>query len=82
MNYQLLGKLIANLRQEKRISQSQLSEDLKISRTTISSLENGRGDISVKKLLMILTYLEKEIKIIDKTSLPTFEQLRDELKHG
>ena len=81
MNYQQLGNKISKLRRESNISQVQLSVDLKISRSILSAFENGKGDISLKKLLLILDYLNKEVKLIEKSPLPTFEQLRDELNN-
>lgn len=79
MDFKEFGKTIANLRKEQKISQKQLSEDLSISRATISSLENGRGvDVGLRKVLQIVDYLDFEISIQEKSKFPVFEDLLNE----
>lgn len=79
MDLKELGKEIQKLRKEKKLSQTQLCEDLYISRTTLSSLENGNGiDVGIRKVLWILDYLGYQLSIKEKNRFPTFEELRDE----
>ena len=79
MDLKELGKKIQKLRKEKKLSQTQLCEDLNISRATLSSLENGKGiDVGIRKVIWILDYLGYQISIKEKNRFPTLEDLRDE----
>lgn len=76
MDFKELGKDIANLRKIKKVSQKELSENLNISRATISNFENGRaGDIGLKKVLQIIDYLGFEFALKEKTQFPVFEEI-------
>lgn len=78
MDFIELGRSIAKVRKEKKISQHSLAEDLNISRATISSFENGSGiDIGLKKVLKIIDYLGLELSIKEKSNFPVFEDLLD-----
>ena len=78
MDLKEFGAHIAQLRKSKKVSQQQLSQDLNISRATISSLENGTSsDVGIKKILQILDYLGYELTSKEKSPFPTFEELRD-----
>ena len=78
MDFKEFGAHIAQLRKSKKVSQQQLSNDLGISRATISSLENGtNSDVGIKKILQILDYLGYELTSKEKSPFPTFEELRD-----
>jgi transcriptional regulator with XRE-family HTH domain len=78
MDYLEFGKALSFLRKKKKISQTQLSSDIGISRATISSLENnGEVDVGFKKVLQILDYLGYEIELKEKGIFPSFEELRD-----
>lgn len=78
MDFKEFGAHIAQLRKSKKVSQQQLSNDLGISRATISSLENGTSsDVGIKKILQILDYLGYELTSKEKSPFPTFEELRD-----
>ena len=79
MDLKELGLEIKKLRKEKNLSQTQLCDDLKISRATLSTLENGKGiDIGIRKVLWILDYLGYQLSIKEKNRFPTLEDLRDE----
>ena len=79
MDLKELGLQIRNYRKESSISQLKVCHDLKISRATLSSLENGRGvDIGIKKVMQILDYLGYEFSIKQKSLFPTLEDLRNE----
>ena len=79
MDLKELGQEIQKLRKEKKLSQTELCEDLNISRATLSSLENGNGiDIGIRKVIWILDYLGYQISIKEKNRFPTLEDLRDE----
>ncbi|MEA2098946.1 MAG: helix-turn-helix transcriptional regulator [Campylobacterota bacterium] len=78
MEFVEFGKAISTLRKQQKISQSQLSSDLGISRATISSFENGKGvDIGLRKVLQIVEYLGYDIELKESSIFPTFEELRD-----
>ena len=79
MDFKELGKEIASVRKMKKISQKELSEDLHISRATISSFENGSGvDIGLKKVLQIVDYLGFEFALKEKMQFPVFEDILNE----
>ncbi len=78
MNYKELSHEISKIRKEKRISQKTLSDDLEISRATISNFENSKStDIGLKKVIDILDYLGLELCLKEKSAFPTVEELRD-----
>jgi len=78
MDLKELGKKIQKLRKEKKLSQTQLCEDLNISRATLSSLENGKGtDVGIRKVIWILDYLGYQISLKEKNRFPTLEELQD-----
>ena len=79
MDLKDFGTYLASLRKEKHISQTQLAKDLNISRATISSLENARSsDVGIKKVLQIIDYLGYELTCKEKSTFPTFEELKNE----
>ena len=76
MDFSELGKAISKIRKDKKISQQQLSNDLQISRATISNLENGGSvDIGLRKVLQIVDYLGFKIELKEKSNFPIFEEL-------
>ena len=79
MDFKEFGLEIAKLRKTKKISQSELCNDLHISRATLSSFENGGiVDIGFKKVLQIADYLGYELSMREKSDFPVFEELLDE----
>ena len=82
MDFNELGKKVAEIRKMKKISQQELSKHLQISRATISSFENGNGvDIGLKKVLQILDYLGYECVLKEKLPVPVFEDILKAVKH-
>jgi transcriptional regulator with XRE-family HTH domain len=76
MDFSELGQAISKIRKDKKISQQQLSNDLQISRATISSFENGGSvDIGLRKVLQIVDYLGFKIELKEKSNFPIFEEL-------
>ncbi len=76
MDFSELGQAISKIRKDKKISQQQLSNDLHISRATISSFENaGSVDIGLRKVLQITDYLGFKIELKEKSNFPIFEEL-------
>ncbi|MBE0492614.1 MAG: helix-turn-helix transcriptional regulator [Sulfurospirillum sp.] len=76
MDFSELGKEIAMLRKQKKVSQQSLCEDIAISRGTLSNLENGGNiDIGLKKVLQIVDYLGCEVCIKEKSPFPVFEDI-------
>ena len=79
MDYSELGRQVAQIRKEKAWSQQQLADYAAISRPTLSAFENGRsGEMGLRKLLVILDLLGLGIKLVEKRSRPTLEDLLDE----
>ncbi len=79
MDFKELGHKLANLRKIKKLSQREMSENLHISRATISSFENGRSvEIGLKKALQITDYLGYEIALKEKEGFPVFGDILNE----
>ena len=61
-----MGETIKNRREKKGYSQGQLSEIMKVSRTTISKIENGKFNCSIDYLSKFSWFLEFEVVFKDK----------------
>ena len=76
MTLQNLGKKIAVLRREKGLSQDEVCRVAGISRTTLSQLENSElSELGFNKVHRILSYLDKDLSVVNKASLPTLDDL-------
>lgn len=74
-----IGQQIKILREEKKLTQQQLSNICGINRVTLGKIERGEmGNTSVKTLDIILSTLNKEIefKTIQNFGLPTLDELQ------
>lgn len=79
MDFKDFGIQISNLRKEQNITQNQIVNDVGISRTTLSGLENGTNtNIGFNKILQIIDYIGYKLDIKEKSKFQTFEELRDE----
>ena len=77
MDLNEFGSKISALRKQQKIRQQQLAKDLKISRATVSALENGNGsNVGIKKILQIVDYLGFELTLVEKSPFPTFDELK------
>jgi len=54
----LFGDRIKSLRKEKNITQDALAEYLKVTRTQISDIENGKTTTSLDRIYMLADYFE------------------------
>jgi len=59
--YKKIGERMRKIRKEKRISQRELAEKVKMSRTSISHYENAKRRISIHQLEAIENVLEKPL---------------------
>ena len=66
-NRKKIGESLRELREKKGFNQEQLAEIMKISRTTISKIENGKFNCSVDYLSKFSWFLRFEIKLEDKS---------------
>ena len=66
-NRKKIGESLRELREVKGFNQEQLAEIMKISRTTISKIENGKFNCSVDYLSKFSWFLRFEIKLEDKS---------------
>lgn len=60
-----IGESIREIREKKGYNQEQLAEIMKVSRTTISKIENGKFNCSMDYLSKFSWYLGYEIIISD-----------------
>jgi len=72
-----LGQRIASIRRERRLSQAELSEILKIDPTSLSRVETGRRTLSLKRLLRLGQVLGVSLSELVDVELPTPEVSRD-----
>ncbi len=61
-----LGDKIRIVREKRGYSQEQLAELMKINRSTISKIENGKFSITVDYLVRFSISLDYEFKVIEK----------------
>lgn len=61
-----LGDKIRIIREQRGYSQEQLGELMKINRSTISKIENGKFSITVDYLVRFSLFLNYEFKVIEK----------------
>jgi transcriptional regulator with XRE-family HTH domain len=79
MEFKEIGQEISFLRRQKKISQQKVANQTGISRSTLNALEKGRaGDVGLRKVLKILDYLGYEMRLKEKSALPTLEELRSD----
>ena len=64
MNIEKIGKFIKELRNEKNISQNELSEEMHVTRQAISNWENGKAIPDSDILLLLSSYFEVSINEI------------------
>lgn len=62
--YRELGQRISNERSDRKFSQEQLAEHLKLTRTSVANLERGRHRPSIYQLIQIATFLRVEYTIL------------------
>jgi len=74
-----IGQQIRAERKRRKLSQADLAELLRMSRSTISQIENGTvQDIGVRKLIRILEVLGLELRVRSAGAPPTLDELREE----
>ena len=60
-----MGVSIREIREKKGYNQEQLAEIMKVSRTTISKIENGKFNCSIDYLSKFSWYLDFKVNIIN-----------------
>lgn len=65
------GRRLRELRQEKNLSQEALAHKADLDRTYITSLENGRRNVSIQTMAKVLQALE--VSFVDFFSSELFE---------
>ncbi len=74
-----IGSYIRQERKRRKMTQSCLAEQLRMSRTTISQIENGTvQDIGIRKIIRILEILDLELRVRPAGVPPTLDELREE----
>ncbi len=62
-----IGETIREIREKKGYNQEQLAEIMKVSRTTISKIENGKFNCSLDYLSKFSWFLEFNISLLTNT---------------
>lgn len=64
IDYALIGIRIKKVRNKKKITQEQMSEDLSLSTFYISKIENGKCTPTLETLALIANYLEMDLSYL------------------
>lgn len=65
-NYRIkMGESIREIREKRGYNQEQLAEIMKVSRSTISKIENGKFNFSIDYLSKFSWFLEFDFKVMD-----------------
>jgi len=72
-----IGKIIAQKRQEMRLTQQELADIASVSRRTLIELEHGRNDTSVRRLTRVLMSLGLQLELRPASHRPTEDRLRE-----
>jgi transcriptional regulator with XRE-family HTH domain len=76
-----LGPILQQARKRAGLSQEQLATPLGMSRATISAIEGGRcAEIGFAKLIALLDMVGLEVTVAARSSRPTIDELRSELR--
>ncbi len=79
MDLDEIGQLICKTRKSRKLSQGILGQQLGMSRSTISGIENGTvPEIGIRKILSLCAALGLELLAQEKTKRPTLQQLMKE----
>jgi HTH-type transcriptional regulator/antitoxin HipB len=71
-----IGQMIRKTRKSRRLTQENLGDLLRMSRATISGIENGTiPEIGIRKVISLLDALGLEFVLQQKTMRPTLQQL-------
>lgn len=74
MNFSVIGSIIREARKQAGLTQAELAKRLRMSRATISQLENGViGDLGIRKLAQIGDRLGLEVSIQPRRPLTLHE---------
>jgi transcriptional regulator with XRE-family HTH domain len=83
MDLREIGHLICVARKNKKLSQTSLAQQLGMSRSTISGIENGTvPEIGIRKILAICAALGLELLAQERSKRPTLQQLLQEQRHA
>lgn len=71
-----MGESIREIREKKGYNQEQLADIMKVSRTTISKIENGKFNCSMDYLSKFSWFLGFEFRMIEKKGLINNEYIK------
>jgi HTH-type transcriptional regulator / antitoxin HipB len=78
-----IGQQIQKARKNKKLSQQKLGDQLRISRATLSGIENGTvHEIGIRKIISICLVLGLELIVKEKTTRPTLQQLMEDQRNA
>lgn len=61
MNYEKIGRFLKELREEKKLSQYQLADEIKMDRTLITKIENGKASVTLTNLVIFCEFFDISI---------------------
>lgn len=56
MNYEKIGQFLKELREEKKLSQYQLADEIKMSRTLITKIESGKASVTLPNIMLFCDF--------------------------
>lgn len=65
-NLHFLGQAIKAARKEKKLTQGELGEQVKVRQSTISAIENGISDVQIETLFKIFAGLDLDMFVVSK----------------
>lgn len=71
-----MGESIREIREKKGYNQEQLAEIMKVSRTTISKIENGKFNCSIDYLSKFSWFLGFDFKMIESKAIINNENIK------
>lgn len=61
MNYEKIGHFLKELREEKKLSQYQLADEIKMDRTLITKIESGKASVTLTNLVLFCEFFDISI---------------------
>lgn len=73
-----IGLAVRAARKAKKLSQAELAKPLRMSRATISAIENGAfSELGVRKLAAVCAVLGLQLSLSTRSPYPTYHQLKE-----
>ncbi|MBC7624201.1 MAG: helix-turn-helix domain-containing protein [Aeromicrobium sp.] len=76
-DFRKIGATVRDARKQRALTQAALAATLRMSRATISAIENGTfAELGARKLASVCAALGLEISVSPRSPYPTYQQLK------